>query len=654
MTRVPTYATYTNLLSQSLSIKSQMNLYAYQATTGLKSPTYAGYGSQAGTIVNLEASLSMTSSYLENNKSLKVEMNAMNTAMETVSDAVNKLKSMMNSFGGMDLKKVTPDYTGGEIKFTDNNDVYTGETITMDGKQYTFADNDNGNNIDISNLTDEDGNALNPGDEGYADAVLKALYNKVHPSNPDIVMNEDGAMQMPLYTVNGTSSVLNANGVETGEPHEMDAEQYQELKQLQQYAFTTMQLLADALNTQVNGKYVFGGGNNSEAPVSFPFSSLEEFQAYYDGMNITYPSTPNSNLANRTVDAEDTGKLTFTPTGGNTMTITADNAGGFFKDALTAKTDTTGNLTFNKDKNSVKAGEYGAFFAYKPGDTLVMEGTNNGLDGVYTVKSVSEDGKTIVFEDGELSSKMVNPTETIDFGVAGTDPVKFSSSFSIGSVVDLSGFDDKNLPTTVQVTGISADGKTLTVTANRVPDTETEVQPSSRWSLGTQSYYSGGNFTSERRISSDRTINFDITGNNAAFEKLFRALGQMAQGNIVDSRNPAEDMDGLIDSNKTYNLMEEVSVLMNDAVYNSGNTNGEINSNLYTIITKLSNNSVVLNNNDEALTLMQNNMQTSVDSMKTVDKTEATVKALEALNSLQASYSVMQSMMSVSLLNYLK
>ena len=653
MTRVPTYATYMNLLNQSLSTKSQLNLYSYQATTGLKAPTYAGYGSQAGTIVSLESSISMTESYLENNKNLKIEMDAMNTAMETVTDAVNDLKSMMNSFSGMDLKKITPDYTGGEIKFTDNNDVYSNETITIDGVQYTFTDNNNGDNIDISNLTDAEGNPLNPGDEGYADAVMQALYDKVHAKNPDIIFNEDGALQMPLYTINGTSSVLNANGVETGEPHEMNSEQFQELKQLQQFAFTTMQLLADALNTQVNGKYVFGGGNNTEAPVSFPFSSLEELQAYYDGINISYPSTPNANLANRFVDAEDTGKLTFTPTGDNTMTISAENAGGFFKDTLTANSETTGNLTFNKDKNSVRASEYGAFFAYKAGDTLVMEGTNNGLDGVYTVKSVSEDGKTIVFEDNQLSDKMVTDTATVDFA-AGDDPVKFSSSFSIGSVVDLSGFTDKNLPTTVQVTGISDDGRTLTVTANRIPETQTEVEASSRWSLSTQSYYSGGNFTSERRISSDRTITLDVTGNNSAFEKLFRALGQMAQGNIVDTRNPAEEVDGLIDSEKTYDLLEEVSTLINDAVYNNGNTNGELNSNLYTIITKLSNNSVVLNNNDEALTLVQNNMQTSVDSMKTVDKTEATVKALEALNTLQASYSVMQSMMSVSLLNYLK
>ena len=661
MTRVPTYSNYMNLLNSSLSIKNQMNLYAFQATTGLKSPTYSGYGSSAGNIVNMEATLSVTNGFLENNKILNTEMEAMNTAMETVTDAVNDLKSMLASFGSMDLQKITPDYTGGAIKFTDNQDVYNGETITIDGKQYTFSSNpgDVGDEfIQIGNLTDAEGQPVNAGDEGYASAVMQALYDKVHPTNPDIKLTEDGTLEMPLYTINGTSSVLNANGVETGEPHEMNAEQYQQLKELQQTAFSTMQLLADALNTTVNGKYVFGGGNNSEPPVSFDFQSLEEFQAYYDGLNISYPSTPNANLSNREALADETGGLTFTPTGGNTLEITADNTGGFFKPVVSANSSTTGNLTFDSDKNSMRAQEYGAFFSYKAGDTMVIEGSGEGIDGVYTIKSVSEDGKTVVFEDDQLTNKMKAAGKdniTVNFG----DPdnhgdIQFSSSFSIGSVVELNGFSDKNLPTKVQITGISDDGKTLIVKADRVPEQETYVDPSSRWSLNSESYYSGGNFVSERRISDSRSITLDITGNNSAFEKLFRALGQIAQGNAVDTRNPADGVDGLIDSDHTYDLMSEVSTLINDAVYNNGTDFDETNANLYSIIAKLSNNAVVLNNNNDNLELVANSLQTNIDSLKTVDQTEATVKALQALNNLQASYSVMQSTMNVSLLNYLK
>ena len=50
--------------------------------------------------------------------------------------------------GGSSL---TPDYTGGELTFTNDNVVdYLGQTITINGVQYTFANDGNGNNIDIS------------------------------------------------------------------------------------------------------------------------------------------------------------------------------------------------------------------------------------------------------------------------------------------------------------------------------------------------------------------------------------------------------------------------------------------------------------------------------------------------------------------------
>ena len=76
--------------------------------------------------------------------------------------------------------------------------------------------------------------------------------------------------------------------------------------------------------------------------------------------------------------------------------------------------------------------------------------------------------------------------------------------------------------------------------------------------------------------------------------------------------------------------------------------------NLAQIQAKIDANYVLLNNVDENLTLVQNNLQTSVDSIKNVDQTEAAVKALLAMNNLSASYSVLQNAMSMSLLNYLK
>ena len=637
MVRIPTYASYMSMMNQTLSTKANLDLYAFQATTGLKSPNYSGYGISAFSIVNMEASQKVVSNFMENNKILETDLKAMNTAMKSIDTAVKDLKSMLTSFSGMDLDKLTPDYTGGELTFTSNDDVYEGKTITINGTQYTFADNGNGNNIDLSGLT--------PGSATYGEDVMSALQAKVGAANPDITF-EGNKATFPLYTIDGSSSVLNAEGVETGDAPTLTTEQYETMKSLQTTAFAAMRTLVDALNTQTSGKYLFGGGNAANAPIDFPFSSLDEFQAYYDGINIKYPSNSSANLSNRTVTAKETGALTITGTGDNTGEITAANAGGFLKEAITANASTTGDLSFDKDKNTIKATEYGAFNTLKPGDTLVL-GNTAGNNGAYIIKSVSEDGKTITLEE----STPVKADETVVDGGG----VKFSTSYPVGSVINMDGFGN-NIAPQVQVTGISDDGTTLYVTGDpsRLPAGGVTVPASSDWNMSSVSYYQGGNLTSETRVSTNQSIVNDVTGNDPAFEKLFRALGAIAQGNLVDTRNPADDFEGTIDSSNPVEQIELAMQQLLDAIDSNGCPSTGNNGDLAAVSAKINANTVVLNSVTTNLTQVSNDLTTSVDSLNNVDQTEATIKALMALNNLNASYSVLQNVMSTSLLNYLK
>jgi len=627
-----------SLLNQTLNTKSMLDLYAFQATTGLKSPNYTGYGMDAYGIVSMEATATVTAGFQQTNQLLNIEFKTMNTSMETINKSLSEFKSMLNAFGSSDLTQISPDYTGGRISFSSNEDVYLNKTLTLDGVQYTFADNGDDNNIDISGLT--------PGSDTYAQDVMNALKDKVAATNPDFSF-EGTTFSFPRYTVNGSSSVLNAEGVTTGTPHTMSDDQYKNMTQLQQQAFATMSMLADALNVNVNGKYLFGGGNSNVAPINFPFTTLEEFQNYYDGINIKYPDSSSADLTNRTFTADDTGSLTIQKTSDNEGVLKAEKAGGFMQEILTANAETTGTLTFNSDKNSLQATQYGAFAALNPGDTMIIGDAGDTHNGVYIVKSVSEDGKTVTFEE---STPVRADDQIVDGGGA-----KISTSLPIGSVVNMNGFD-KNIAPTIQVTGVSADGSEIYFTAdpNRIPEAETAIEASGKWSMSTQSYYQGGNFTSEKHITMNQSVTMDITGNNPAFEKLFRALGQVAQGNIVEDINPAEDFEGLINSNHTDDIITEVFGLIQSAEYNSGNTSNELNTDLYTVNAKLSSNITMLASADKSLTAMQNNLETSIQSLKNVDQTEATVKALMTLNNLNASYQVLQSVMSTSLLNYLK
>ena len=632
--RVPTYNSYMNMLNQTMNTKSQMDLYIYQTMTGIKAPNYSGFGMQAHTMVSLEAMLGVTSNFMENNKLVQVEVDAMATATDSIQKAVNDFKSILTSVSGMDLEKASPDITGGELIFTsDNKNDYLGKTITVDGTQYTFANDNTGNNIDISTATN-------------ANEIMAALQNKL-PANADFKF-EDNKFTFPLYTIDGESSIIGGTGVETGEPHVMSNEQYNEIKTLQNQAFATLRMLVDCLNTNVNGKYIFGGGESGKAPVNFPFSSLEEFQAYYDGVNIKYPSSSSAALNNKVLDAKDTGDLTLAQTGGNTGTITAANAGAFLSQAVSANDKTTGDLKFDTFNNTITATEYGAFNTINAGDTLVIGGNGAGANAkVYVVKSVSEDGKTITLDDSTpveadmtISPDNTNPAKTVNF----------STSYPIGSVINMEGFD-KNIASQVQVTGVSADGSTLFVTADPSRFPNTTIAASKDWSLVGNSYYQGGTMDSEKVISDNQSIVFDVNGADPAFEKLFRSLCEIAQGGLIDSGDPTKGE--ALDPNRTADRVENAIETLQSALYSSGFGSTENNADLYTVLAKTNSNQVILNNVTTNQKAMSANLQDSIGNIKNVDQMEAAIKSLMAYNNLNASYAVLQKSRELSILNYL-
>ena len=636
ITRVPTYNTYLNMVQQTTNLKTKIDLYSYQMTTGIRYQEYSGYGMQAHTMVNLESMLGVTQSYLDNNKVINIENNTISTALEGINETISDFKSTLTSAIGMDLDSASPDITGGSITFGSNNVAdYMNTTLTVNGVQYTFSNNDTGNNIDIS--------AAQNGTD-----VMQALQNKL-PANSSFTF-EENTFSFPLYTIDGPSTVLQVTGVTTGDAHSMSDDQYNQLTILQNTAFSTLKMLTDALNTQVNGKYIFGGGTANTAPINFPFGNLEEFQAYYDGENILFPSNPSALMCNKTYDSNDTGAITIASTGGNTGTLTAANAGAFLHEAINANAQNVGELNFSTFNNTITSTQYGAFNTIGEGDTLVIGGDGAGTNAkVYVVKSVSSDGKTITVDDSTPIAEDL--TITPDSTVA-DESITFSTSLPVGTVLNLDGFNDNNLASHIQITGVSADGSTLTFTADPSLIPNTTYQPSKDISLNAETYYQGGSLTSEKRISDNQSITFDITGGDAVFQKMFEALGTIAQGNIVSSFDATQGETG--DINTTLNRVNDAMDLIQSAIYSSGVSDSyETNPDIYTVLAKVNAISVVLNNDSEMQTTVKANLQNSIYSIKNVDQTEAAIMALMATNNLNASYACLQQVMNVSLLNYM-
>ncbi len=543
MVRVPTYANYNRLLNQSMKTKSMIDLYSYQATTGIKYSNYAGYGMSASNIVNMEASLSVTQTFLDNNVVLNTSVTAMSTVMESIENSVTSFKSQLNN--------------------------------------------------SLSALSD-----------------LK---------NGDKVSQEVSAS----------------------------------ISELQMVAFSAMSLLSDALNTSMGGKYIFGAGSSS-APTEFPFQTLDEFQAYYDGININYPTSSNANLSSRDVNWETSGNLTInkdTSADAPENQFVLSSTKGFTSTAVIGGENTTGTLSFSQLDNTLKSTVRGAFNAIGAGDTLIFT-DSDGVTQSYIVDKVSEDGKTITFAE---STPVTADAEYPDgYNTGSANPVTIGTSFAVGSVVNFAGYGENsnNVAPTMQIVGINQDGSLVVSADESYFDTDNlpiTIDANERWSIDSESYYVGGSATETYRISDNQSITLDISANDSVFDKLFRAFGMIAQGNLIKT-----DENGIItNAEEVDSLVNEAMNYLQSAIDNNGKATNGKNETLSLVIAKISANYVTLDNVQKTLESVQGNLEDSVDSVKNVDKTEATVKLLEAQNSLEASYQVLSNVLNLSLLNYM-
>jgi len=206
----------------------------------------------------------------------------------------------------------------------------------------------------------------------------------------------------------------------------------QRIQTLQTQAFNSMVDLANYLNTNVGGTYIFSGGRTSTPSVDLPATSLSQFQSMYDGTATTFPTTRASDLVDISISSAQSGALTVDPT---TNTITAANANVFAKVPVgatillggmvpatrltvtsvsngnqtitvgapklateTSSTATvtfgtnamgnsaTGDLVFDSTTNSITAGKAVALGTLTAGTLFSVSGTANN-NGSYVVKS---------------------------------------------------------------------------------------------------------------------------------------------------------------------------------------------------------------------------------------------------------------------------
>ncbi|MGE4526869.1 MAG: hypothetical protein AB7D00_00755 [Rhodospirillaceae bacterium] len=404
----------------------------------------------------------------------------------------------------------------------------------------------------------------------------------------------------------------------------MDDEELANFKGLQDRAFNVLKDIEAYLDIKLDGQYLFSGGKNNTAPVSIPFDSVEDFQAVYDGNDITAPESRFAHMNDTLITSGDTGALTFNNGAG---TITAATAGAF--NLQTYTNAATGALTLDATNGTVTAATAGAFSNVEAGMTIQLTGSTAD-DRFYTVTGVSSDGSTLTLAPG------LTTDETLAAGTTVSVPAIQPGQISI------SGTNSNNR--TFTVTGISADGRTLTV--DPPPVTET-VAATGNAGISNDIYYKGGETVVEHRVSDTRSIELGINAKDGAIEKAIRAIGMVIQGLPTDSAT------GEIDGDELTRRLNEALSIASDAITHEATDTTESTQDFSRLENLLASNQVVLKN---ALTNQQTYatfLATRMGDMEDANKTEVAARITDQSNALQISYAAMSMVNQLSLLNYM-
>jgi flagellin-like hook-associated protein FlgL len=230
------------------------------------------------------------------------------------------------------------------------------------------------------------------------------------------------------------------------------------VQQIQEDAFRALKDIQNLLNTEADGRYVFGGGTLRTEPVSFGLSTVAAFQEKYDGARVTFPTTRSAHLEDFSISRN---SQTLNPA---YLTFEQADAG-------------TGKSRINSTVDQ--------FSNIEAGTTITISGTVDGLnDGVYTVDSVDPNGLWIDVRTEQLTDEATpvfatftypNPDNLLETATFSTDVV-FDRRTNTITASTTGALDSIPEGSSFTVSGSVSNDGTYTVSSNDGTDLVIESQ----------------------------------------------------------------------------------------------------------------------------------------------------------------------------------
>ena len=221
----------------------------------------------------------------------------------------------------------------------------------------------------------------------------------------------------------------------------------QRIADLQDNAFRSLKDIETLLNTEADGRFVFGGSQTHIAPANLNLTSLSDFQSTYNGSTVTVPTTRDATLAQFTINKDSStlspSYLTFEQTGANGVSRIDSTSAQFQNIAV--------------------------------GSTIDVSGTvGSANDGKYTVKAVDPNGKWIDVQTTQLTTEATPVAVTLTYpdtiDPRTTDTINTTATFNrdTNTLTATDGTDLSNLPvgSAFTISGSVSNDGTYTVKSN--------------------------------------------------------------------------------------------------------------------------------------------------------------------------------------------
>jgi flagellin-like hook-associated protein FlgL len=402
------------------------------------------------------------------------------------------------------------------------------------------------------------------------------------------------------------------------------------IKEIQAYAFAAMQDMAYYLNAQADGRYVFAGGRTDEPPVNFPYGTLEQFQADYDGAQVKFPTTRAANVPDIKITQAQHGGLTFAtneiaPAVGSEASTEALVPGTVIE-LSDADMTTTRFMVVERD-----AGTGALRVSPDPGPNGLN--LTNALQGDATIKGVTYyQGDSLEYEH------RVSDNRAIQLGVNAKDPA-FEKAFRALGILAQGGLDNDESQT------LSSDDTGDLTFAAGPPGTVTATTADAFDGLPLGSTVT---FNTGAGLNDKPTFSFTIIRNDGDVLELDPPP---AAENFIAPGVPIDDV-VTVDIDNLARLREAIT-LLNDAIDHDRTLTSEESGDIGEVARLIGFNQVTLDRTIEDDKTFDGYLEMQQIELENVSLMDAATRLNDEANALEASMATYARISGISLMNYL-